>query len=515
VLDTRDKPHDKPSGSGNLWLAAVLGVYILLAIGTLATLRPMCDEAWFSSPALNLITKGNMGTSLLDPTGTWRSVRLPGIRQHTYWIMPLYVLAQSAWYEIAGFGLFSMRALSMLWGIVAIMAWYRIVLLLIRDRAAAILTAGLMGIDFNFLWSAGTGRMDMMALALASAGLAAYLRLRERNLTVAILVSHGLVAFGVFTHPLMAMMFIGLIFLQLYFDARLIRWWHVLVAASPYLACMAGWAVYIAQSPSDFSGQFGSNASDRWAAFYAPLTALKQELTRRYLEAYGFASTSGLASRIKVIALVCYFGGFLACLFTARIRRDRGFRALLILAGIFFLMLPVLDGLKQLFYLLPIISVFCALFSGWLTLQWRERSVPRPLLAAMVGCLVLVQVGVSASRIKQNVYAKSYLPAVNFVKGSAGTSALVMGSAELAFGLGFDSNLVDDFRLGYRSGKRADFIVMDRQRYREWIGHLEQQDPGNYRYIQSMLANDYRVVFDQPLYTVYAVREAGRSHSRF
>jgi 4-amino-4-deoxy-L-arabinose transferase-like glycosyltransferase len=495
---------DKTNHSGTLWLAAALGLYAVLAIGTLATLRPMCDEAWFSSPALNLITKGNMGTSLLDPAGTWRSVQLPGIRRHTYWIMPLYVLAQSVWYEVAGFGLFSMRALSMLWGFVAILAWYRIVLALLRDRAAAILTAGLIGIDFNFLWSAGMGRMDMMAVAFASSGLAAYLRLRERNLTVAILVSHALVAFGVFTHPLMVMVFVGLIVLQFYFDGRSIRWWHALVAAGPYLACLAGWGIYIAQSPSDFAGQFGSNASDRWEAFRAPFTALRLEFTRRYMEAYGFVSTSGIASRIKGVALACYFGGFLACLFTARIRRDRGFRAMLILTGIFFLMLPVLDGFKQLFYLLLMISAFCALFSGWLVLNWRERTLPRPLLAAVVACLAVVQVGVSASRVRQNVYAKSYLPAVSFIKSSAGSNAVVMGSAELAFGLGFDSNLVDDFRLGYRSGNKADYIVMDRQRYQEWISHLEQQDPANYRYIQSMLASDYRVVFDEPLYTIYA-----------
>ncbi len=491
-----------------IWVAAVLALYLVLAVGTLLTLRPMCDEGWFSSPALNLITKGNMGTSILDPTGTWRSVRLPGIRQHTYWVMPFYLLAQSAWYRVAGFGLFSMRALSVLFGLVAILAWYRIVLLLLKDRVAALLTAALIGIDFNFLWSAGTGRMDMMAVAFSSAGLAAYLTLRKQNLTAAILLSHALVAIAVFTHPLMTMMFIGLIFLQLYFDGRSIRWQHVFIAAAPYLICGIGWAVYIAQSPSDFQSQFSANASDRWAAFQAPFTALKLEWTKRYLEAYGFAPTSGLGSQVKVVALACYFGGFLACLLTPRIRRDHGFRALLVLAVIFFLTLPLLDGLRQLYYLLPIITVFCALFSGWLSLNWREHTVPRPVLAIILTGLLVVQVAVSASRIRGNVYGRSYVPAVNFLKDAAGTNALVMGSAELAFGLGFDSNLVDDFRLGYRSGKRADTIVIDRQRYLEWIGHLQQQDPPNYRYIQTMLANDYKVVYDEPLYRIYSRKTA-------
>src|SRR5438132_145318 len=95
-------------------LAGIIVVYLLLATGSLLTLRPWCDEGWFSSPALNLITKGYMGTSVLDPTASWRSVQLGGIHDYTYWIMPLYPLAQAAWYKLTGFGLYSMRALSVL-----------------------------------------------------------------------------------------------------------------------------------------------------------------------------------------------------------------------------------------------------------------------------------------------------------------------------------------------------------------------------------------------------------------
>ena len=96
--------------------AAKLGVvalYLILATGSLLTLRPWCDEGWFSAPAHSLITHGNMGTEVLDQTATWRSVQLTGIHEYTYWIMPLYPLAQTAWYEIAGFGLFRMRMLSL------------------------------------------------------------------------------------------------------------------------------------------------------------------------------------------------------------------------------------------------------------------------------------------------------------------------------------------------------------------------------------------------------------------
>ena len=54
-------------------LGCILAVYLLLAIGGARTLLPWCDEAWFSSPALNLINSGYMGTSVLDPTADFRT----------------------------------------------------------------------------------------------------------------------------------------------------------------------------------------------------------------------------------------------------------------------------------------------------------------------------------------------------------------------------------------------------------------------------------------------------------
>ena len=84
------------------------------------TQQPWCDEAWNSSLALSLITRGFMGTPVLETAGTW----LTGIDRYTYWIMPLYPIGQAAWYEIFGFGVLPMRIYSMFWGVVALGAWF-------------------------------------------------------------------------------------------------------------------------------------------------------------------------------------------------------------------------------------------------------------------------------------------------------------------------------------------------------------------------------------------------------
>src|ERR1019366_9170875 len=102
-------------------------LFIVLAVLSAHVNLPGTDEAWFASPALNLITKGYFGTSVLDPTAAFRTNNLTGINQHTYWIVPLYPLVQAAWYLVVGFGLMQLRYLSAVWGLVAMWAWYPLV----------------------------------------------------------------------------------------------------------------------------------------------------------------------------------------------------------------------------------------------------------------------------------------------------------------------------------------------------------------------------------------------------
>src|ERR1035438_9735040 len=98
-----------------------VAVYLILASATAVTKGPWCDETWYASPGWNLITKGYMGTSTIEPSSTtWKSVRLTGIDRHTYWAMPFHFLATAGWYTLFGFSLLSVRALSIIWGLIAL-----------------------------------------------------------------------------------------------------------------------------------------------------------------------------------------------------------------------------------------------------------------------------------------------------------------------------------------------------------------------------------------------------------
>ena len=167
-------------------LAAIISVLVLfsaLAIGNAIAERPQIDEGMFASPALNLATRGFMGTTVLETHNS----PLTRIDQRTYWVMPMYLLNQAVWYKLFGFSLLSMRSLSAAWGLVALISWFLIVFKLSGDKKIALLALVLLGFDYTFINSAAMGRMDMMSAAIGAAALAAYLSLRERNLMLAIL----------------------------------------------------------------------------------------------------------------------------------------------------------------------------------------------------------------------------------------------------------------------------------------------------------------------------------------
>jgi hypothetical protein len=134
---------------------------------------------------------------------------------------------------------------------------------------------------------------------------------------------------------------------------------------------------------------------------------------------------------------------------------------------------------------------------------WRAMPNWRYVLGVIVVALMCIQVSVTVSRFRKDPYKNKFVPAAEFVRTIRKPGEPVMASSEMALCLGFDSSFIDDYRLGYRSGKRADILVLDEARYQAWIGLLAKQDPQNYWFIQRLLASQYRPVYDQDGYRIY------------
>jgi hypothetical protein len=482
-------------------IVVVAALYIGIAIMNALTMRPWCDEGWFSNPAENLLTSGSMATTVLDPTAAWRDLNLRGIDRHTYWVMPLYILAQAGWYRLIGFSLVSMRLFSVLWGLLALLCWYSIVKHLSASAAVALLAAALLVIDFQFLVTAGNGRMDMMTFALESAALAVYLALRELTFTRAVIISQCLAAAGVFTHPLGLLGAAGLALVSIYYDRRRLRFQHLLLASVPYLVAAGAWTTYILKSPSDFTAQFFSNASGRLSLFAHPLAALQTQIVSRYFYPYGLGPDAKPASHLKAVILVIYAAAVLLAFGTRSIRRHPGFRVLLILTALNVIGLTLLDSFGIEWYLIYIIPFAIVLLAVSVNYLWGATHLSRTAIFLTLSVLVAIQLSVSGLRVIRN-NRSDFEAAAAFLQARLSSYRLVMASAEFGIPLRFDKRLIDDFRLGYRSGKRPDLIVMDVQRYLSWLGGLRVKDAGNYSYIQTLLSG-YHVIYNHGGYSMY------------
>jgi len=296
----------------------------------------------------------------------------------------------------------------------------------------------------------------------------------------------------------------ALVALTIYFDRKRIRFSTIAVAAVPYLAGAAGWGAYIAQNPSVFWIQFRGDATNRFISG-SLIDWLRGQIIERYPYMFGFSPDTHGFSHIKIVILAIYLIGLFGALLNRRIRTDHGTRALLWMWAAASITMALADKEIHHFYLLHFLNPIIALFAIWFHSTWMEGGVPRWAMAGMLLVLVGVQFAVTASRIVQDPYRNSYRSTTAYLKEHAGSKDLIFGSAELGFDLGFfDGRLIDDFRLGYITGKKATFIVLDQNRYQEWIPNLRKSEPSTYRYIMDMLARDFQLVQQNGAYQVYA-----------
>ena len=482
-------------------LVLILAVYMGLGLVTVLTRSPWQDEAWFGSPAWNLSQHGFLGTTVLDPaSSTWKSVDLTGIGRHTYWVMPLSLVLNSAVFRIFGFSSLAMRLPSLLFGLLFLLAWRAILGRLGAPPGVTIAALLLIAVDFHFQLQAADGRMDAMTAGLGYCAIAVYLIWRERRFAAAVFASQALAAAACFTHPNGALPALLLAVTTVYLDRKRIGAATVALAAIPYLVLGAAWGVYIAQDPGAFRAQFLGNVAGRGPTITQPLAALKMEIVNRYMNNFGLASWSSLSGRVNVIPLVILLGGTALCFAVREIRRRPGYRLLLIWTAITVCYLTWFEGLKTPLYLLyvtPLYSVLCAIAAGWL---WDRLPKTRVPVAAALAMLVLLQGVRTAAIAARKPRQRAFAPAVRYLQEHYTPATFIMGDGSLLFGLGPEWHVLDDFRLGYNTGKRPDVIVID-EAWDDRIGMLREQHPDIFEHTRRVLSG-YREVYNQEAYRI-------------
>lgn len=481
---------------------AILASYAALSAGTAHALRPWIDEGWHGAPAWSLAFRGYMGTPCFVEAG------LKDIDRYTYWIMPIYPVAQAIWYRLFSFSLASMRALSILCGLLGLLAWTLVFRRLTGDSFGALLFMALMACDYINQSDVGTGRPDAMAFAFQAGTFAAYLHWREKNLRLAILLSQTLVVSSGLTHPNGGMLsFLGALWLVLYFDRRRIRPVHVAIAAIPYAVGALAWGAYIAQDPSAFVSQYGYQIATRSEILTAPWMAVRDELVKRYLTNMGLGGHSPGSYGphfLKSLIFGAYAAGIAGLLAIPSLCRNSASRVLLGLIGIYFLFYTFLEGTKAAYYFIYLVYPYTAALVVFVRWCWQNSVRTRPLVALGLAGMFVVQLGGVVYRIRRDPYHREYLPAVDFLRARVQPGDLIMGSNELGFTIGFRSNFVDDHLLGLETGKRADFIFVE-EIYQGRFDTVHLKNPAQFIRLQDRLSQ-YQVIYDAKNYQVLALR---------
>lgn len=480
----------------------IISLFLALTVGSALTNRPHIDEGMFASPALNLANEGFLGTTVLE---TEKSP-LTRIEERTYWVMPMFLLNAAASFKAFGMSLFTLRLVSIFWGLILLGAWYFIVLKLSGNRNIALLSLLLIAGNYTITDTSSLGRMDIMCAALGFSALAIYLWRREKDLTSAVLLGQCFVVLSGLTHPNGIFAFFGLLFLIVYLDFRRLNLKIAAVALLPYLIGGTAFGIWVLQDVEAFKAQFIDNAlmGGRMSGASSPLSGFIREFTEKYPHAYGLGANSGGHSGpiyLKSLIILSYIAGLFGVIFTKSLRQNRNYFILLVLTGIYFVLMSLIDGQKQTPYLVHIIPFYCALLAVWLQWIWQKKAVPRPLIIGAVAALMLLQIGGMAMRIKQNTYGNYYLPMAKFLKENTAENELIMGGADVAFDLNFPKNHVADGRFGYYTGKRPKYIIYDSGVENSWLGSKDVY-PELYEHFPRLL-QQYEVVYENAAYKIY------------
>ena len=514
AIDTRlTGPEDNPPGQQpvraqpslrflSICLVLVAAFFYFGAAYKIAVSKePFIDEGWFASPAYNLAFHGFMGTTVMEPRGTWLAKELKGIHEYTYTIMPLYLLAEAFWYRLFGFGLVQMRLMSTFWGAIALAALYFIVERLTQNLLAAGLTVLFTAFDVTFLWSAADGRMDMMCVGLGLAGLAAFLLLREKNFSQSLLAANFLIAASIFTHPNGVFWALCLAVLAFSQDREKLRMTHLWTFA-PYLFFAAGWGMYIAKRPDYFVAQFSANSNPptgtRVAGILHPDIAAQREYGR-YWGNFADSTWAWPAWPTAIWIPVLYWIVSAAAYLHFRATREKGLGTVLQLLVLCVFAMMFGDGLKAENYLAMVMPLYAAVAAVWLS---SPRQPRRTLFLGygLLGAILFLQTATLHEKLRVNPMRDEYRPIVAYLKKFP--SAHVDGDAVLGFEFGYD-RLTDDARVGLYSGRKPELLVVDRWYRWDWNSIFWHYDINSYYFTRRLVERDYHPLLKRGNYTVY------------
>jgi len=293
-------------------------------------------------------------------------------------------------------------------------------------------------------------------------------------------------------------------------EIRRLRWYDLPLCALPYIIGGALWWLYIRQAPDLFAAQFSANAGGRFNAILTPFQSIWSEITRRYLLAFGLGGHSSGTPKLvvlKVVGLLAWTCGVLACLVFRSLRDRHLTRVLLAWLAIDALYLTFFEGTRTTTYLIWLVPIFSAVVALWLVHEWQHRSFSRWPAAAIVGLAITVQAGSSLARARLQWGMQPFHAAVQYLQAQ-GRERPIVASIEFGYMLGFTPGaFYDDVSLGAWSQIQPGYVVLE-DRYRDWLPEPRGKVPDEVRAAGRKLTSECAPTFDNTYYTIYRCQDA-------
>ncbi len=476
------------------WIAAVaFCVSLAITCASIVTRTPWSDEGVYADPAVSLVTHGGLGSTVL---GEHTVMYLPGVHRYTYWIPPFYEAGVAAAFKVFGVGIVPMRGFSLLCGALALAAWCLIGRRLAANWTVGLLAGAVLALDFAFLNISANGRPDAMVLGFGSAGLAAYLTLRERNLTWALLGGWTLCALSACTHPSGAIFVCDLLLLIGLLDLRRIRPVHAVWALLPFVVLGMVWLSYVMQAPEIFRTQFGNQIRSRTTSNGSRMMATITDFYYRYC-GYYYRGMTGY-QRLKIVGLLLYVVAFAGVSLSSRLRSRTGVRAALVLAVANYCLLANLDRQQFPHYLVTVFAPLSLVAAIWVGDALENGSTLRWIAGSLLAASFAVSVCGHGVKILANGYKNEFLPVIERVKPITDRGGTIVAGSEIAFGVGFRPNVIDDLGLGADLVEPPEAIVFN-------IYDLSESKVN----LKEVLAR-YQKVLSSPNFTLYERRNGRR-----
>ena len=469
-----------------LLLAAL--VYLAFAIPLAMSRPPQGDEGRFANAAANFAHKGYLAVPMYK--GVW----LEGVERKFYSNMPLYFILLAGWFKLFGIGMVTMRLFSVLWGLIGIFAWFVIFRSIAKSPVLPVLGVVLVGLSYDYA-NLSTARYDPVCAALSACALAAYLALREKDLRLAAITSQVFSAAAILVHPYGLLSVGGVGLFALLMDWRRIRWQVVALAVVPHIILLGAWGLYVLQDPRLFKVQFFGNLAGRSAGTRNPVLLLVNEIQERYIVLFaGWRPNVPIYMRLKLGLLLAFLAGIIGCIASREIRSHKPYLAMVLYTLSLFLFLAFLEGTRWYVYLIYVVPLYTALLAIWFSTLMTSGRFWRNAVVVVTAGIVLFSAATVWYRYRLNVHADAFMPAVRYLQEHMAPDSLAFAPAEFGVELGFEEHISPDQRLGLRTGRQAEFIVVDTI----WAGRFDEfktLEPKVYEHVQTLLRDQYSVVY--------------------